>query len=84
MVRRLVAGVDTSTQSCKVRVTDAETGDLVRFGQAKHPNGTSIIPRAGGTRSRKPHSMLADWTTWPHWPLAANNTAWWFSTNMAM
>ena len=34
MVRRLVAGVDTSTQSCKVRVTDAETGDLVRFGQA--------------------------------------------------
>lgn len=44
MVRRLVAGVDTSTQSCKVRVTDAETGDLVRFGQAKHPNGTSINP----------------------------------------
>ncbi|MDU5308200.1 MAG: FGGY family carbohydrate kinase, partial [Varibaculum cambriense] len=30
--------------SCKVRVTDAETGELVRFGQAKHPNGTSIDP----------------------------------------
>ena len=45
MARRLVAGVDTSTQSCKVRVTDAETGELVRFGQAKHPNGTSIDPK---------------------------------------
>ena len=42
MTRKLVAGVDTSTQSCKVRVT--ETGELVRFGQAKHPNGTSIDP----------------------------------------
>ena len=44
MARTLVAGVDTSTQSCKVRVTDAETGELVRFGQAKHPNGTSVDP----------------------------------------
>lgn len=40
----LVAGVDTSTQSTKVRVTDAETGALVRFGQAKHPDGTSVNP----------------------------------------
>ena len=44
MAQTLVAGVDTSTQSCKVRITDAETGELVRFGQAKHPNGTSIDP----------------------------------------
>lgn len=28
MTRTLVAGVDTSTQSCKVRVTDAETGEM--------------------------------------------------------
>ncbi|MBT1165753.1 xylulokinase [Bifidobacterium simiarum] len=42
----LVAGVDTSTQSCKVRVTDAATGRLVRFGQAKHPEGTSVNPEA--------------------------------------
>ncbi|MCI1901631.1 MAG: FGGY family carbohydrate kinase [Bifidobacteriaceae bacterium] len=40
----LVAGVDTSTQSCKVRVTDALTGKTVRFGSAKHPDGTSIDP----------------------------------------
>lgn len=44
MTKTLVAGIDTSTQSCKVRVTDAETGELVRFGQAKHPDGTSINP----------------------------------------
>lgn len=40
----LVAGIDTSTQSTKVRVTNAETGKLVRFGQAKHPDGTSVDP----------------------------------------
>lgn len=40
----LVAGIDTSTQSVKVRVTDAVTGKLVRFGQAKHPDGTSVDP----------------------------------------
>ncbi|NEG69527.1 xylulose kinase [Bifidobacterium sp. BRDM6] len=41
---KLVAGVDTSTQSCKVRVTDAGTGAMVRFGQARHPDGSSINP----------------------------------------
>ena len=46
MPQVLVAGVDTSTQSCKVRVTDALTGRTVRFGQAKHPEGTSVDPNA--------------------------------------
>lgn len=46
MARILVAGIDTSTQSTKVRVTDAATGELVRFGQAKHPDGTSVNPEA--------------------------------------
>ncbi|MFE6971127.1 FGGY family carbohydrate kinase [Isoptericola sp. NPDC057653] len=41
----LVAGVDTSTQSCKIVVRDAETGRLVRSGTARHPDGTSIDPR---------------------------------------
>lgn len=45
----LVAGVDTSTQSTKVRVTDAATGAMVRFGQAKHPDGTSVDPEAWWT-----------------------------------
>ncbi|WP_278235307.1 FGGY family carbohydrate kinase [Isoptericola sp. AK164] len=40
----LVAGVDTSTQSCKIVVRDADTGALVRSGSAKHPDGTAIHP----------------------------------------
>ncbi|MQY26794.1 xylulokinase [Nocardia aurantia] len=42
----LVAGVDSSTQSCKVVVRDAETGALVRAGRADHPPGTEVHPRA--------------------------------------
>ena len=42
----LVAGVDSSTQSCKVVVHDAETGALVRSGQASHPEGTEVDPEA--------------------------------------
>ncbi|SKB39084.1 xylulokinase [Arthrobacter sp. 49Tsu3.1M3] len=40
----LVAGVDSSTQSCKVVVLDAETGKLVREGRAAHPDGTEVHP----------------------------------------
>jgi xylulokinase len=40
----LVAGVDSSTQSCKVVVRDAETGGLVRQGRARHPDGTEVDP----------------------------------------
>ncbi|MDR2974692.1 MAG: xylulose kinase, partial [Propionibacteriaceae bacterium] len=40
----LVAGIDTSTQSCKVVIRDAETGAQVRFGKASHPDGTEIHP----------------------------------------
>ncbi|HSO64705.1 MAG TPA: xylulokinase [Ornithinibacter sp.] len=43
--RQLVAGVDTSTQSCKVVVCDAETGEVVRTGRAPHPDGTEVDPR---------------------------------------
>ncbi|MHA3702784.1 xylulokinase [Jatrophihabitans sp. YIM 134969] len=42
----LVAGVDSSTQSCKVVIRDAETGQLVREGRAKHPDGTEVDPQA--------------------------------------
>ncbi|KQV24589.1 xylulokinase [Yonghaparkia sp. Root332] len=42
----LVAGVDSSTQSCKVVVVDAETGAIVREGRAPHPDGTSVDPTA--------------------------------------
>jgi xylulokinase len=40
----LVAGIDSSTQSCKVVVRDAETGSLVREGRSRHPDGTQIHP----------------------------------------
>ncbi|MEQ4301414.1 xylulokinase [Plantactinospora sp. B6F1] len=42
----LVAGVDSSTQSCKVVIRDVETGALVRSGRAAHPDGTEVDPRA--------------------------------------
>lgn len=42
----LVAGVDSSTQSVKVVVRDAETGAWVREGRATHPDGTSVDPAA--------------------------------------
>jgi len=41
---RLVAGIDSSTQSCKVVVRDARTGALVRQGRAAHPDGTEVHP----------------------------------------
>ncbi|MGY1823040.1 xylulokinase [Geodermatophilus sp. SYSU D00079] len=42
----LVAGVDTSTQACKVVVRDAGSGALVREGRAPHPDGTEVDPAA--------------------------------------
>ncbi len=41
----LVAGVDSSTQSCKVVIRDADSGELVREGRAPHPDGTEVHPR---------------------------------------
>ncbi|PCN49552.1 xylulose kinase [Curtobacterium sp. 'Ferrero'] len=41
----LVAGVDSSTQSCKVTIRDADSGAIVREGRASHPDGTSVDPR---------------------------------------
>lgn len=45
----LVAGVDSSTQSCKVVVVDATTGAVVRLGRAAHPGGTEVDPEAWWT-----------------------------------
>lgn len=40
----LVAGIDSSTQSCKVVIVDADTGEVVRQGRAAHPDGTEVDP----------------------------------------
>lgn len=42
----LVAGVDSSTQSCKVVIRDAHSGALVRRGSARHPEGTEVDPES--------------------------------------
>ncbi|SDT40131.1 xylulokinase [Jiangella sp. DSM 45060] len=42
----LVAGVDSSTQSCKVVLVDADSGAVVETGRADHPDGTEVDPRA--------------------------------------
>ena len=44
--RPFVAGVDSSTQSCKVVVWDPVSGAVVREGRAPHPEGTEVDPRA--------------------------------------
>ena len=41
----LVAGVDSSTQSVKVVVRNAQTGELVREVRATHPDGTEVAPQ---------------------------------------
>jgi xylulokinase len=40
----LVAGVDSSTQSVKIVIRDADTGTLIRQGHAPHPVGTEVDP----------------------------------------
>jgi xylulokinase len=42
----LVAGIDSSTQSCKVVIRDVDTGEVVRAGRAPHPAGTEVAPDA--------------------------------------
>lgn len=41
----LVAGIDSSTQSCKVVICDADDGTVVRSASSPHPDGTEIDPR---------------------------------------
>lgn len=40
----LVAGIDSSTQSCKVSVRDLSTGEQVREGKAAHPADSIVDP----------------------------------------
>ena len=42
----LVAGIDSSTQSCKVIVRDLVSGGIVREGRAPHPGGSEVDPEA--------------------------------------
>ena len=42
--QQIIAGVDSSTQSVKVVLRDAHTGQLLRQGRAPHPEGTEVDP----------------------------------------
>jgi xylulokinase len=42
----LVAGVDSSTQSCKICIRELDTGALKRSGRAPHPDATEVDPAA--------------------------------------
>lgn len=44
-----VIGVDSSTQSCKVVVRDADSGALLASGRASHPAGTEVDPASWWT-----------------------------------
>ena len=45
MANQLIAGVDSSTQSVKIVIRTADTGQLVREGRAPHPDGTEVDPQ---------------------------------------
>lgn len=42
----LVLGIDSSTQSTKALLVDADTGQIVEERRAAHPDGTEVHPRA--------------------------------------
>jgi len=42
--RQIIAGVDSSTQSVKIVIRQADTGQLIRAGRATHPEGTEVDP----------------------------------------
>ena len=53
----LVAGVDSSTQSCKIVVRDAATGGLVRQARASHPDGTEVHAQLAGQQAHRRRGM---------------------------
>jgi xylulokinase len=46
MSPQYVLGIDSSTQSCKSLLVDAETGQILDTGRAPHPSGTQVDPEA--------------------------------------
>ena len=72
-----VAGVDSSTQSVKVVVCDAESGRVIRTARAAHPHGTEVSAEAWWTAYRRGDGgPRAAATGWRPSPSAASSTAW--------
>jgi xylulokinase len=49
MSRQYVLGIDSSTQSCKSVLVDAETGEITDLRRSPHPGGTQVDPEAWRT-----------------------------------
>ncbi len=56
----LVAGVDSSTQSVKVVVRDADSGELTAQSSAPHPDGTEVDPHAWESALNDALSQVSD------------------------
>jgi xylulokinase len=56
----LVAGIDSSTQSTKVMLCDADDGTVVGTGTAPHPPGTEVDPRAWWDALQRAGDRLLD------------------------
>jgi xylulokinase len=56
----LVAGIDSSTQSTKVVLCDADDGTVVGTGTAPHPPGTEVDPEAWWEASQRAGGRLLD------------------------
>jgi xylulokinase len=56
----LVAGIDSSTQSTKVVLCDAEDGTVVGTGSAPHPSGTEVDPKAWWDALQRAGDRLLD------------------------
>ena len=59
----VVAGVDSSTQSCTIVVCDADSGEVLRSARAPHPPGTEVPAQAwldAFQEATRDPSLLAD------------------------
>ena len=56
----LVAGIDSSTQSCKVVLVDAADGQIVAQASAPHPDGTEVGPSSWWDALQQAGSGLLD------------------------
>ncbi|WP_280273198.1 xylulokinase [Nocardia wallacei] len=56
----LVAGVDSSTQSCKVVVCAADSGKILRHSKVPHPDGTEVPAEAWWRALRSAREGLLD------------------------
>jgi hypothetical protein len=73
----IVAGVDSSTQSCKVVIREAETGKLVRHGRSAHPEGTEVHSDAWWMAPQTALDGAGGLTPmWPRWQWVRSSTGW--------